>query len=420
MINNNTCLARVVSVGVLCFIEAFSSTPAHAAQNDWPMARHDARNTAHTEERIDPSLHLQWRVPYCKHPSTTILASGNAICVSNTVLTGGESSVTTLFSISGKLLWALPDTVPVYLKGETLIVVTQKFRSTEPSIICYNWKRHSATWRCTLQGEVTSFDGAVVADNLLLCSYSYADLKIGRRACLNEIDLNTGVSLASRLSSVQEWSEGSPAINGDEIYYGVGHQLLILNRDKLAQELEYEDGGNAGIMYSYAGANLITKGWEHHLQSFDTVTMSRLWIQGASREIQHSLVMVPGRAPAVFESSSCIDVVTGKPRWQAPVYAVDSASTANLLFVAGGAGDGVVDAGFAGLDVRTGKILWRYQHKGLEGVGIIVSEGSVIATGSDGYLYRFSKPDRNRGATRQVGTKRKLRILPSIGSQSTN
>ena len=95
-------------------------------------------------------------------------------------------------------------------------------------------------------------------------------------------------------------------------------------------------------------------------------------------------------------------------------------STANLLFVAGGAGDGVVDAGFAGLDVRTGKILWRYQHKGLEGVGIIVSEGSVIATGSDGYLYRFSKPDRNRGATRQVGTKRKLRILPSIGSQSTN
>jgi outer membrane protein assembly factor BamB len=365
---------------------ALSSSARAVPENDWPMTRHDARNTAHSEQTIHLPLKLEWRVPYCKHPSAVMLASGGAVCVSNELTYVGEPLFTALYSISGKLLWQIPDVIPVYLKDDKLVVLTQKFKAASSSFICYNWKQKRKVWERPVGGYVWQFWGAIETGGRLYCSFSYATTGDFRYACLNEINISNGSEIAKRRGGVQEWSVGPPVSDGEHIYYGVGHQLLILNSRTLDQEFEYEDGGNANLIFT--GSNLITKGWDHTMRDFDAVTMGLLWSHGAGREILHCLAAGPRHSTLLVESSTAEALPSGKLAWSAQIYAVDSVSSRDLVFAA--SSDTAQIGGFAAVDSATGKLRWKYERNGMSGVSIIVSEGCVYGTGSDGCLYKFS------------------------------
>lgn len=75
------------------------------------------------------------------------------------------------------------------------------------------------------------------------------------------------------------------------------------------------------------------------------------------------------------------------------VYRARVAEIKRLLLIAAIRQHDVI-RGFAALDSTTGKVRWKYERPGLDGVSIIVSNGAIYACGSDGCVYRFSSAVR--------------------------
>lgn len=383
------------------------SALAAKTPDDWPMPRHDSRNTGYSRERIAPPLHLLWRAPaFASRPTEAVLLSSDGAVAVLAKPPGGQGIPgAAVYNLEGKPVWQLKNAVPIYLKGRRLIVARDEGHTT--TLECHDWRRRIEIWNTPLGEQVQDRQewGAVERRGRLYWAGNFAkwndhDQRPGpARSNLKVFDVANGrliVETDSKKLGGQDsgWGTGPPAVDDRYVTWGVSHWLFRLDPKQLDEAAKFRyDGGNAYVIS--AGGLIIAKGWLDYIQAWNIRTNRLVWKTGAPREVAHALL--PGRNGRliVVESSTGLDLKTGKTTVQylvgkTPVYANSVAGSGNLVYMAG-------IGGFYCFEAATGRFLWKYDKPGLEGFAVIVSVGRVYGLGSDGYLYAFGRPSHSPG-----------------------
>jgi outer membrane protein assembly factor BamB len=403
-------MRRYGAVGVLMAAMLYAGSAAHGQTgDDWPTLRHDARNTGYTTERIASSLRLVWRVRTPLHllqgniSKPILLASQGVICVGLEQTSASKESL--LYDRSGHLVWRIAGAAPVYLKGERLILAEEGEENGPSLLRCYNWRTKTPLWSCSLDGELKRFVGAV-ADGKLYCAFDLGPQKQEGNRVVIGLSLADGKRFA-RYQGEREWGDGPPVYDGHDVGYGTGHWLHVLDANTLEPQFAFADGGNCYPIRT--GDLLIAKGWLHHINAWNLKTRKAAWQIGGPRDMVHCLTHGKQGKTLLIESSSALDVATGRRVWSVPVYAWCAAGAGNSVYLAGAGDDtdpiGAKSGGFYGVDARNGRVRWKYERSGLNGVCVIVSGGDLYGLGTDGCLYRF--------APLSAGTNKRGSLLPA-------
>jgi hypothetical protein len=373
-----------------------------ARADDWPMPRHDAGNTGLSTETLRPPFRLAWRQALYHSPEpTSLLSSGGAICISRRPEYASESTEVTLLNNSGRLLWQLSHARAVYLKGPLLVVIHD--HEDGSTLEAWNWKERTLGWSSRIGGLVEAYWGAVENNRKLICALEYRPPAQGDsgwgflKAALRVVDLEDGSIIATWDGGIQEWSVGPPACDGKNVYFGASHWLREYDATTLLPKWGAYDGGNAYPIWT--GHMLLVKGWLHVLHGWDIEHRHEIWSGGAPRDLPHCLANGVDGEMLLTESSSVLDISTGKAVSRLivgryPVYARSTVAAGHFVFVSGMRSYGAKTGGFYAFEAATGRLRWRYERTGLAGTQIIVSDGRVIGAGSDGFLYSFA-PVRN-------------------------
>src|SRR4051812_400544 len=128
-----SCLRRAV-LPAACLLFNLASLRA----DDWPVSRHDARNTAYTAEGVQMPLRLQWRVPIHLKGKPFLLASGGVTCVSEHMQTPMKSPAI-LVDSTGRVIWSIPRAEALYLRGSCLVAAVEH-PDESISIEANDWK----------------------------------------------------------------------------------------------------------------------------------------------------------------------------------------------------------------------------------------------------------------------------------------
>ncbi len=309
--------------------------------------------------------------------------------------TSGVDHVT-LYNRRGKVVWRIPRAIPVYLKGKLIIVArNQKVGS---SAECHDWRARKLKWSAPLNGTqearynfVGQWMGAVEKDGRLYWALN-ADHSVLKVLRVRDGRLLDKTDHEKRGGPLNGWGNGPPAVDDRAVYWGLGHWLHVLDRDSLRPKWAIFDGGNSYLVR--AGSLLISKGWSHTMQAWNVHTRKLAWRIGAPRDVAHALISGKGRKRCLIESSSCIDVSTGKSMARyliggVPVYANGSAGSGGSVYLAGVRTYLSPTGGFYCFYAQTGKLRWKYERPDLQGVAVIVSERRIYGLGSDGFLYCF-------------------------------
>jgi outer membrane protein assembly factor BamB len=378
---------------------------AAANADDWPMARHDARNTSYTEEELAPPLRLCWRVRSSgdsDYPvSGEMLASAGMICAVAGPEAYQRQQHTLLFDTSGRLIRRIENAVPVYLKQARLILASW---GDPPAITCYDLKTWEAKWSHPLPGLIY-FGGGVECKGVLYSAYSREPpggvagvAPLSRQWVFVALRIEDGGSLSE---SVWPYGSGAVACDGEHFYFGLDHWLHVLDAQTLKPQWGYYDGGNVDPILT--GSFAVTQGFAMSAQAINLEKRKRVWGLNAYRGSAHSLAKGPGGIALVVESVSGalvgIRVDTGEIVWRHPLivggygYPVTTAGSGRFVYAPGGhehlPGGRKPRGGFYCLDAATGALRWKYERVHFGGRAVIVSEGCLYGVGSDGHLYKF-------------------------------
>jgi outer membrane protein assembly factor BamB len=391
-----------LKMGAMCLL-GMAGCAAYA-QSDWSLARRDARNTAYTAQEIAPPLKAVWRVSTYTNPGPTLLASGGVVCVVRASY-NNEKPETLLIDRSGKTRWRLPNADPLYLKGDTLIVMRKD--GAKFSLQRLNWKTKKRVWTYPFKDYILWYSAQATpqAGHLYLTvTVTDSDRELQRLICF---DIHKGALVA--LFTSREYNPGGDfAIDGERIYWKLGHIGYILKAQTLEEIRQYNEGGHGLPMV--VGDRIIG---QQGMQVYATDRHSRkaIWIHSAYFGAAHALVRGKNRNWLIVESLppngtlAGIDVRNGKIVWR---YALlvggqsgfnDSqsgglaAGAGSLIYVPGWRehppDGGKMRGGFYCFDGATGKLRWQAETRGVKGMSIIVSEGSIYALDNKGFLSRF-------------------------------
>lgn len=416
-VNLQTYRKITVSLGILFAMMPPGSLSALA--EDWPMERRDAAGTGYTPEQIAPPLRLAWRVSTTgpSAPSRLdrlgrpiLLTAGELTLVGRVPESTGWKGQTTLVNGQGKILWALPDSLPIYLTNRLAIVgIAQPRRNTR--VQAYELPSRRLLWTHDMGGRVLRWEGAIVfSTHLFLSSMLQPPLDAeksaawtGNRADLRVLYTPDGTVDFSRPGIDPGWSVGPPATDGRNLYYGVSHWFHALNIATLEPQWAVYNGGNAWPMA--VKSTVISKGWLHTLQTYDAanakVSPKMQWVSGAPRDPKHCLAVGPDGATIIVEPSSALDLATGRTVWETHLVAADTAGAGRLVYVAG---THKAHGGFYALEGATGKIRWKYERASLSGIALAPVNRGLLALDSKGTLYRF-----------ETASKRRRPNMPAIG-----
>jgi len=303
-----------------------------AAQDEWPMFRHDARNTGFSPVTIAPPLRLAWQVrvttglmtPPLMNADAVLLASAGIVCVSE-----GPHTATSLYDLAGHLRWQIPDAFPLYLKGRRL-VVTISHKGQSDVVSCYDWPSHRRLWSHKLRGSLYAFYGMVESGGRLYGYYTFGPVMQASESqtVLLTLRLADGALLTEQLGDSDLWGAGCPAVDGRYLCYGASHWLHVVDARTLLPTFAFADGGNCYLIR--VGRLLIAKGWEHILSAWDMQTQRLTWQIGCPRDVVHCLARGKKGAWLLIESSSARDVHSGKQVWNAPIYSYSAAGAGNM------------------------------------------------------------------------------------------
>jgi outer membrane protein assembly factor BamB len=347
-------------------------------------------------DAVRPPLQLKWRVKFCKIPGSVLLESGGAVCAASKDFVSGTQTQTdavALYDLTGKLLWHIPNAVPLYLKGRRLVVVVGKAEGAH--LECYDWKTRQSLW--TRPAAMSSpINGAIENGGRLYVSHTGYDSEGPDRSWLKAWNLQDGTPLGTYVG--EGWAVGPPACDGKYVYYGASHWLHVLDAKTLQPRFAFFDGGNAYLICS--GEHLVAKGWQGYIHDWNITSRHLTWQIGGPREMAHCLVKDSQGRPLLIESSTAIDLESSRRVWRNPVF-VDGGSAigvGRLVYMAGNRSYGPPSkkGGFYAFDIDTGKPRWAYERAGLVGETIIAGEGRIYAVGSDGYLYCFAPASEHR------------------------
>lgn len=382
------------------------ASSAANVQRDWPTERHDTRNTAYTSQEVQLPLKEVWRVPTVTGPKPMLLASGEVICVVQNSY-NNEQPTTLLIDRAGKTRWRLSNTDPLYLKGDTLIVMEKS--GSHFALKCLNWRNRKTLWSYSFLNLLNYNSPHVMTQtNRLYLSVmeGTSEAEIQRLMCF---DLKTG-TLIALFSLNESMAGGDFAIDGSRLYWKLGHVGYVMDAQTLDVLKQFNNGGH---LYPMVIGDRILGQQGMGVFAIDRNTRKNIWIQSAYSMTAHALVQGKRKEWLVVESLppngtlAGIEVRTGKIRWRYSLmvggqYGYNaahngglSAGSGKIVYVPGWrehpSEGGKMRGGFYGLEGATGKLLWQQERVGIKGISVIVSEGSVYALDNKGFLSRFDR-----------------------------
>lgn len=393
------CGNRFLYLLLLIVIFIILLIPARA--DDWPMARHDVRNTARSLETVKPPLKLLWKAKLGGVESGIPLISGNMICVPVRPKNGlGQETV--VFNRSGRIVKRITNAIPIYLHDDTLIVA--QLNVDAAAITRLDVRTGRARWTQRLddpakplpQGiaPVAYFHGGIVQGDTIYCTYALN--KPGHMfEALLALHLSDGTVSAKR-EVEHAWTEGTPAADQQSVYSGGGtasagegsSSFDVLDARTLQTQWLLLGGGNCFPMI--VGGIAVTQGWAHTTQSIDLTQRKVIWSTRAWRGLLHCLVQDSSGRNITVEAKPSpkavvgIDVGSGQILWQHPLIGSGmAASTGHYVFVPGWhehlPGQKGLRGGLYCLDADTGHLEWKHEIPNARGQAVAVSDGRVYA-----------------------------------------
>lgn len=384
-----------------------ASAPASSASStldDWPMERHDSRNTGLSADQVAPPLRLLWKVN-AHFLSSTLLSSGGVVAVTRATNDARGTREISLYDKTGRCVWQYANATPYYIKDSRIVAGVQNGDRSIPT--CLDWRANKVVWSqpkasWTASGTVMAKDG-----RFYIAPYSYGSEK----AVLWMLDLKNGQVLQER--SIPDGWSGDLAYDGEHLFWSTRQWMHVLDARSLERQWAYYGVGHVHPLR--IGPLLITQGVGHGTGALDLTTRKYTWGIRAWRGSAHALAVGPGGRKVLIEALPspeevvALDVTTGKILWRHSLIVTTysdtpAAGSGHFVYVPGWHrfpewrrpntdGNGI-RGGFYCLDAATGKLKWKYEKPGIYGKSIIVSEGRVYALDNEGTLYCFAPSSR--------------------------
>lgn len=394
----------VLSLMLLC-----SPAVSHGQTNDWPMWRRDAQNSGYTPIALRPPLILRTRIKTDPSVFPILLVSGGAICTGQFPGNMSMSTETSLYNSSGKLIWRIPSTLPVYLKGSTLVVTGDDQKGI--ALRCYNWRTKRMLWSLPL-GSLKSKRRRSYAHKANLAMIeargrfylTYYKPEGGARIAVVHASSGT---LIREVPFQGSWWVGPPCLSGNTLFVGGGARLHAFNANTLKPTWAFYNGGNAFPIK--IGSMIAAQGFNHRVHGINVQNRKKIWEYRVWRESYHCLARGSKGEQLLIEGLSFLTALCairpsdGKIVWRYKLntkYAGLAVGAGPFVFCSGSLSNASAKRpdtaapqyyGFYGFDARSGRLRWKFESPSLgRRTTMAVSNGRLYALNSNGFIYVFT------------------------------
>jgi outer membrane protein assembly factor BamB len=427
------------SVGLVAPEVASASTSAATPPaNVWPMFHHDGLESGYSpdpliSDTVAPSMGVKWMSSLTTQALSSPVVAWNAARSATLVYAGSEAGYLTAFNqrtggtvwsdnlgsairstpaIDGKYIWAVPTFAPKLYKinastgaivcsatltttGDASPVVATPPGGTKTVYVGMNDLGTQAgpvyginALDCTVKFAFTGY----AQESGIWAGISYATDKNGRGLVLfGSADPDAGVYAIDALTGALVWRFATPDPSG---LADVGAGITVT-----------EPGVNG-----FADGVAYVPSKDGYLFAFDLTTGAEMWaypyyqynggkiVVGNGSRSTASIIgnqLVFGTSTGVFD----VNAVTGSVNWQYPTQTEVLSSVA----VVGPAGHEIVAFGdvsgrFGMLSLATGQLLYQYQTHNYIAGSIADTDGNLLVTSADGFLYDFAPGGGNAPA----------------------
>jgi outer membrane protein assembly factor BamB len=406
--------------------------------NVWPMFHHDGLETGYSpdpliNDTVAPSMGVKWMSSLTTQALSSPVVAWNSTLAKTVAYAGGEAGYLTAFNqatgatiwsdnlgsairstpaIDGTSIWAVPTFAPKLYKinaatgaiqcsatltttGDASPVVATPPGGTKTVYVGMNDLGTQAgpvyginAKDCTVKFAFTGY----AQESGIWAGISYATDKNGRGLVLfGSADPDAGVYAIDALTGALVWRFATPDPSG---LADVGAGITVT-----------EPGVNG-----FADGVAYVPSKDGYLFAFDLTTGTEMWaypyyqynggttVVGNGSRSTASIIgnqLVFGTSTGVFD----VNAVTGSVIWQYPTQTEVLSSVA----VVGPAGHRIVAFGdvsgrFGILSLATGQLLYQYQTHNYIAGSIADTDGNLLVTSADGFLYDFAPGGSNAPA----------------------